>query len=142
MATVERALLILRPPDEIWQVLSEFADISSWAPNVDHSCILSDQTAGVGAIRRIQSGRATLVETVVEWEERSRLSYSIGGLPPVIRRLADEPRGLVLVTGTAGSGKTTTLASMIDHVNSTREGRAATIFSNRPSAISPRIDSI
>jgi twitching motility protein PilT len=41
--------------------------------------------------------------------------------------LADEPRGLVLVTGTAGSGKTTTLAAMIDHINSTREGHIVTI---------------
>jgi len=49
------------------------------------------------------------------------------GLPGVIRRLADEPRGLVLVTGTAGSGKTTTLAAMIDHINSTRDGHIVTI---------------
>lgn len=49
------------------------------------------------------------------------------GLPPVVRRLADEPRGLVLVTGTAGSGKTTTLAAMIDHINHTREGHIVTI---------------
>jgi len=49
------------------------------------------------------------------------------GLPAVIRRLADEPRGLVLVTGTAGSGKTTTLASMIDHINNTRDGHIVTI---------------
>lgn len=49
------------------------------------------------------------------------------GLPPVVTRLADEPRGLVLVTGTAGSGKTTTLAAMIDHINHTREGHIVTI---------------
>jgi twitching motility protein PilT len=49
------------------------------------------------------------------------------GLPPVIRQLADEPRGLILVTGTAGSGKTTTLASMIDQINSTRNGHIVTI---------------
>ncbi|MBN1192450.1 MAG: PilT/PilU family type 4a pilus ATPase [Coriobacteriia bacterium] len=49
------------------------------------------------------------------------------GLPPVVRRLAEEPRGLVLVTGTAGSGKTTTLAAMIDHINRTREGHIVTI---------------
>lgn len=49
------------------------------------------------------------------------------GLPPVVRRLAEEARGLVLVTGTAGSGKTTTLAAMIDHINHTREGHIVTI---------------
>lgn len=49
------------------------------------------------------------------------------GLPPVVRRLAEEPRGLVLVTGTAGSGKTTTLAAMIDHINHTRDGHIVTI---------------
>jgi twitching motility protein PilT len=49
------------------------------------------------------------------------------GLPTVVRRLAEEPRGLVLVTGTAGSGKTTTLAAMIDHINHTREGHIITI---------------
>lgn len=39
------------------------------------------------------------------------------GLPGVARRLAEEPRGLVLVTGPTGSGKTTTISSMIDHIN-------------------------
>jgi len=38
-------------------------------------------------------------------------------LPAVVQKLALEPRGMVLVTGTTGSGKTTTLASMIDHIN-------------------------
>lgn len=39
------------------------------------------------------------------------------GLPPVVRKLADLNRGLVLVTGPTGSGKSTTLASLIDHIN-------------------------
>ncbi|MBW6467952.1 MAG: PilT/PilU family type 4a pilus ATPase [Coriobacteriia bacterium] len=42
------------------------------------------------------------------------------GLPKVCRFLADRPRGLVLVTGPTGSGKSTTLAAMIDHINETR----------------------
>jgi twitching motility protein PilT len=49
------------------------------------------------------------------------------GLPPVVRKLADEPRGLVLVTGPTGSGKTTTLAAMIEHINSTRPAHVVTI---------------
>jgi twitching motility protein PilT len=49
------------------------------------------------------------------------------GLPPVVEKLASEPRGLILVTGTAGSGKTTTLAAMINHINKTRRCHIVTI---------------
>jgi twitching motility protein PilT len=49
------------------------------------------------------------------------------GLPPGVRRLAEEHRGLVLVTGATGSGKTTTLAAMIDHINRTRQSHIVTI---------------
>jgi len=48
-------------------------------------------------------------------------------LPEVVRKLADERRGLVLVTGPTGSGKSTTLAAMIDHVNRTRRCNVITI---------------
>jgi len=48
-------------------------------------------------------------------------------LPPVIRELAEEERGIVLLTGTTGSGKSTTLAAMIDHINSTRSRHIVTI---------------
>jgi twitching motility protein PilT len=49
------------------------------------------------------------------------------GLPPVIRSLAEEPRGIVLLTGTTGSGKSTTLAAMVDHINSTRSRNIITL---------------
>lgn len=49
------------------------------------------------------------------------------GLPEVLRKLADEPRGLVLVTGPTGSGKSTTLAAMIDYINKNRACHILTI---------------
>ena len=48
-------------------------------------------------------------------------------LPPVLRKIAEEERGLVLVTGTTGSGKSTTLAAMIDHINSSRCAHVMTV---------------
>ncbi|MDI6704035.1 MAG: PilT/PilU family type 4a pilus ATPase [bacterium] len=48
-------------------------------------------------------------------------------LPDVVLRLAEEPRGLILVTGQAGSGKSTTLAAMIEHINRTRSSHIVTI---------------
>ncbi|HEY8000758.1 MAG TPA: type IV pilus twitching motility protein PilT [Solirubrobacterales bacterium] len=49
------------------------------------------------------------------------------GLPPVITKLAEESRGIVLLTGTTGSGKSTTLAAMVDHINSTRSRNIITL---------------
>jgi len=49
------------------------------------------------------------------------------GLPPVLKKIAEEERGLVLVTGTTGSGKSTTLAAMIDHINQTRCAHVITV---------------
>ena len=49
------------------------------------------------------------------------------GLPEVVRRLAEEQRGIILLTGTTGSGKSTTLAAMIDHINSTRARHIVTM---------------
>ena len=49
------------------------------------------------------------------------------GLPPILARLAEKPRGLVLVTGPTGSGKSTTLAAMIDKINKERKGHIITV---------------
>ena len=49
------------------------------------------------------------------------------GLPQVLKRIAEEERGMVLVTGTTGSGKSTTLAGMVDHVNNIRCAHVMTI---------------
>jgi twitching motility protein PilT len=49
------------------------------------------------------------------------------GLPPIVRELAEKPRGLILVTGPTGSGKSTTLASMINEINMTRPEHILTV---------------
>jgi twitching motility protein PilT len=54
-------------------------------------------------------------------------SFEALGLPAAVPTLAEEQHGLVLVTGLAGSGKTATLAAMVDHVNSNRDGHIVTI---------------
>ena len=64
------------------------------------------------AMRRVRASAATVEEL---------------GLPEVVTRLAEEMRGLVLVTGPTGSGKTTTLAAMIDHINHNRSCHVVTI---------------
>jgi twitching motility protein PilT len=55
------------------------------------------------------------------------LEFGSIGMPEVARALADEPRGLILITGPTGSGKTTTLASMIEHINRTHSVHIVTV---------------
>ncbi len=55
------------------------------------------------------------------------LGFKELGLPPVIEKLAERPRGLVLITGPTGSGKSTTLAAMLDKINTERRGHILTI---------------
>lgn len=54
-------------------------------------------------------------------------TFSQLNLPPIVQEIAERPKGLVLVTGPTGSGKSTTLAAMIDHVNSTKPHHILTI---------------
>ena len=49
------------------------------------------------------------------------------GLPPILKKIALEERGLVLVTGTTGSGKSTTLAALIDYINASRQAHVMTV---------------
>jgi len=54
-------------------------------------------------------------------------SFSELGLPPILSNIGDVQRGLVLVTGTTGSGKSTTLAALVDHINQTRNSHIVTV---------------
>jgi twitching motility protein PilT len=64
----------------------------------------------------VQRGSVSMVFRVVPYAIRS---LSELGMPDVIRKLAEEERGIILVTGTTGCGKSTTLAAMIEHINET-----------------------
>lgn len=55
------------------------------------------------------------------------LTFEELGLPPVVKELADKPRGLILVTGPTGSGKSTTLAAIIDKINTDRHEHIVTV---------------
>ncbi len=103
MVTVERTAVVAASPGDVWVVLADFGAISRWAANVDHSCLLSGQTEGIGTTRRIQTDRSTVVETVVAWEPGSTLAYRITGLPPVIRSVTNRWR-------LAGDGDQTTVS--------------------------------
>jgi twitching motility protein PilT len=71
-----------------------------------------------------QRGTVGLVLRVIPMQIRSIVEL---GLPPVLTTISEEERGLVLVTGTTGSGKSTTLAAMIDHINQTRSAHVMTV---------------
>ncbi|MGE3402720.1 MAG: type IV pilus twitching motility protein PilT [Vicinamibacterales bacterium] len=76
-------------------------------------CNMFNQRGAVGAVYRL------IPEKIRGFDEL--------GLPPVIAKLAERPRGLVLVTGPTGSGKSTTLAAMIDKINKERHDHILTI---------------
>ncbi|HEY6189680.1 MAG TPA: type IV pilus twitching motility protein PilT [Pyrinomonadaceae bacterium] len=82
---------------------------------------------GVGRFRANvfqQRGSVSIVLRVIP--DQVRTSNDLG-LPPVIEKITEERRGLILVTGATGSGKSTTLAAMIDRINATRSGHIVTI---------------
>jgi twitching motility protein PilT len=76
-------------------------------------CNMFNQRGAVGAVYRV------IPEKIKSFQELS--------LPPVLATLAERPRGLVLVTGPTGSGKSTTLAAMIDKINKERHDHILTI---------------
>src|SRR5687767_15295160 len=72
----------------------------------------------------MQRGAVAAVYRTIPYEIRG---FKDLGLPPVVATICDKPRGLVLVTGPTGSGKSTTLASMLDKINNERHEHMITI---------------
>jgi twitching motility protein PilT len=83
--------------------------------------------AGLGRFRVNVHRQRGCVGLVLRRVQSSIPSFDSLGLPGSVRKLAENPRGLVLVTGPTGSGKTTTLAAMIDHINTTMSRNIVTV---------------
>ena len=92
-----------------------------------HEVDLAYSIAGVGRFRVNafrQRGTIGIVFRVIPFGVKTLEQLT---LPKILERIAMEPRGLILVTGTTGSGKSTTLAAMIDHINTQRTCHIMTI---------------
>jgi twitching motility protein PilT len=106
------------------QVLNEHQKESL---NSDLDIDLAYSLPGFGRFRGSvyhQRGSLALVMRIIPLEVKTIRELL---LPEVIEKIALEPRGLVMVTGTTGSGKTTTLAAMIDHINVHRKENIITV---------------
>lgn len=86
MAEIARSRTVAAEPKDVWDVLADFGSISTWADNVDHSCILNHRIKHVGTTRRVQIGRNTLVERITEFDPTWTLAYDVKGLPKRLHR--------------------------------------------------------
>lgn len=97
------------PVEAVWELLADFADISSWASSVSQSSLLTATAPGIGAVRRVQVGRSALRETVIRWEPGRALAYDIAGLPAIVTAVRNtwtlEP---------SGTGTTVTLTGEVE----------------------------
>ena len=114
-ADLEQLIVELLPPErQVEFEATNEADFALSVPGLGRfrgNAFRERGTVGI-VLRRVLSSVASLKEM---------------GLPPIVAKLAEESRGLVLVTGPTGSGKTTTLAGMVDHINNTRPVNIMTI---------------
>ena len=89
-------------------------DIAYNVPNLGRfRCNIFQQRGTVGLVLRVIPAKILSIKELL--------------LPPILEKICQEQRGLVLCTGTTGSGKSTTLAAMIDHINATRNEHVMTI---------------
>jgi twitching motility protein PilT len=103
-------------PSHLQQVLRERLD-----------CDFAYGVSGVGRFRVnafMQRNTVGMVLRVIPFKIQSIEALL---LPPVVKKIAENHRGLVLVTGTTGSGKSTTLAAIVDHINQHRNGHIVTV---------------
>jgi twitching motility protein PilT len=119
---------VLTPVDTETAVRTMLTDTTKLRELADeHEVDFSYSISGVARFRVNafrQRGALSLVCRAIPHTIRTVADLS---LPPVVSELADEERGIILLTGTTGSGKSTTLAAMIDHINETYAKHVVTI---------------
>jgi twitching motility protein PilT len=132
--------------EEIEQILNELLDPSLRAQfDADRDIDFSFSWEGLARIRGNAYRQKSDVALALRIIPSKIPSFSELGLPPVVVEMASLPRGLVLVTGPTGSGKSTTLAAIIEYINVTRAVHVLTIedpieylHTHKRSAISQR----
>ncbi len=78
---------------------------------------LSHYEDGIGRFRVNIHRQRGLICLNARWVKNQIMTFEQLGLPPVMREISEYPRGIIILTGTTGSGKSTTLAAMLEHVN-------------------------
>jgi twitching motility protein PilT len=115
-------------PEETQQLLYQILSTEQQKRlEIERQIDISHSLAGIGRFRVnvfFQRGAVGAAFRLIPHKIRSLEEL---GLPPVLQKLTERPRGLVLVTGPTGSGKSTTLAAMIDEINRTRAAHILTI---------------
>ncbi|BCB96532.1 twitching motility protein PilT [Dissulfurispira thermophila] len=118
---------ILTPQDTLDMAIKVMGDRQRGLFETVHDIDFSYSIPGVGRFRCnafLQRGSLGLVFRVIPYGI-PKIEDLL--LPDIIKKIADESRGLILVTGTTGSGKSTTLASIVDYINSNRSVNIITI---------------
>jgi twitching motility protein PilT len=115
-------------PDEMAAIAKEIMQERTWARFEEtNEGDFAYSIPSLGRFRVNAYRQRSTIGMVFRLVRSHARSFGELNLPEAVRRLADESRGLVLVTGPTGCGKTTTLAAMIDHINRTRECHIVTI---------------
>ncbi|WP_333652557.1 type IV pilus twitching motility protein PilT [Dissulfurispira sp.] len=118
---------IITPQDAVDIAMKVMGDRQKRLFEKTHDTDFSYSIPGVGRFRCnafLQRGSVGLVFRIIPYDI-PKIEDLL--LPEVIKKIADEGRGLILVTGTTGSGKSTTLASIVDYINSSRSVNIVTI---------------
>ncbi|HUP19405.1 MAG TPA: PilT/PilU family type 4a pilus ATPase [Gemmatimonadota bacterium] len=125
LAPVEGPPLSREEMDRVLRELLTEDQLRGFAGSHELDCAIGVRQLGRFRINAaFQRGTPTITIRAIPVSIKSILALN---LPPVIGSIALRPRGLVLVTGVTGSGKTTTLAAMIEHINARRRVKIVTI---------------